>query len=258
MEKVEKTEDEWRELLTPEQYAITREAGTERPFTGKYVDTKDDGTYCCVACGNELFSSDTKFDSGTGWPSFWEPMESDAGRAPSRQQSLHAPHRGTLRALRIAPGSRLRGRTQPDGSAVLHQLLCPGARLRLRGHSKLLTRRGTRRRCGNGTPPLGPARTRWPGQLGVLVGSRAEGTHRLLRPRSDRAASGGPNRTTVECLAREAPDGAPRGAASAPARGCPATGPALSGRPSPASPGRRSRPGPGGSRSSRRSPGGSR
>ena len=78
MEKVEKSEQEWREQLTPEQYEIVRNKGTERPFSGKYVDTKDDGTYCCVACGNELFSSDTKFDSGTGWPSFFEPATNDA------------------------------------------------------------------------------------------------------------------------------------------------------------------------------------
>ena len=78
MEKIEKSEAEWREQLTPEQYEITREHGTEPPFTGRYVDTKDDGTYCCVACGNELFSSDTKFESGTGWPSFFEPADNDA------------------------------------------------------------------------------------------------------------------------------------------------------------------------------------
>ncbi len=78
MQKIEKTDQEWRDELTPEQYEIMRKKGTEAPFTGKYVDTKDDGTYCCAACGNELFSSGTKFDSGTGWPSFFEPAENDA------------------------------------------------------------------------------------------------------------------------------------------------------------------------------------
>ncbi|HEU4802789.1 MAG TPA: peptide-methionine (R)-S-oxide reductase MsrB, partial [Solirubrobacterales bacterium] len=78
MEKVVKSEQEWREQLTPEQYEILRNHGTERPFTGRYVDTKEDGTYTCAACGNELFSADTKFDSGTGWPSFFEPADNDA------------------------------------------------------------------------------------------------------------------------------------------------------------------------------------
>ena len=65
--------DKFKENLTPEQYKIMREGGTERPFSGKYVHTKDEGMYKCAACGAELFSSDTKFDSGTGWPSFTEP-----------------------------------------------------------------------------------------------------------------------------------------------------------------------------------------
>ncbi len=63
-------EEEWKKILTPEQYHIMREGGTEAPFTGKFVHEKKDGTYVCAACGNELFSSDTKFDSKTGWPSF--------------------------------------------------------------------------------------------------------------------------------------------------------------------------------------------
>jgi len=75
MEKVEKTEQEWREQLTPEQYHVTREGGTERAFTGKYWDLHEDGDYHCVCCGAKLFSSGTKFDSGTGWPSFYAPVD---------------------------------------------------------------------------------------------------------------------------------------------------------------------------------------
>jgi len=71
--KTTRTEQEWRETLTPEQYGVLRGKGTERPFTGEYVHTKDDGTYRCAACDAELFTSDTKFDSGSGWPSFTEP-----------------------------------------------------------------------------------------------------------------------------------------------------------------------------------------
>ena len=71
-----KTEQEWKEELTPEQFAICRKKGTERAFTGKYYTCKEKGTYHCACCGNELFSSETKYDSGSGWPSFWQPMES--------------------------------------------------------------------------------------------------------------------------------------------------------------------------------------
>ena len=74
---ITKTEQEWRETLTPEQYRITRERGTERAFTGQYWDCHDAGTYRCVACGAELFGSDTKYDSGSGWPSFWQPLNPD-------------------------------------------------------------------------------------------------------------------------------------------------------------------------------------
>lgn len=75
--KVVKTDAEWRAELSPEQYEILRGKGTERPFTGKYVHTKTDGTYTCAACGAELFSSKTKFESGTGWPSFYEPANTE-------------------------------------------------------------------------------------------------------------------------------------------------------------------------------------
>jgi len=75
--KVVKTEAEWKELLTPEQFHVTRKKGTERAFTGEHNKTKDQGIYQCVCCGNDLFKSQTKFDSGTGWPSFWEPISAE-------------------------------------------------------------------------------------------------------------------------------------------------------------------------------------
>jgi len=76
--KVQKSEQEWREELSPERYNILREAGTEPPFSGEYTYSKDDGMFRCGACGAELFSSDSKFESGTGWPSFTEPTVADA------------------------------------------------------------------------------------------------------------------------------------------------------------------------------------
>ncbi len=78
--KVEKSEADWREQLSPDQFAVCREKGTERAFTGAYHDCKDPGLYRCVACGNPLFHSDAKFESGTGWPSFWEPVAPGAVR----------------------------------------------------------------------------------------------------------------------------------------------------------------------------------
>ena len=77
-DKLTKSDAEWRKELSPEQFHVTREAGTERAFSGKYWDTKEPGTYACVCCGTPLFDSDTKYDSGTGWPSFFKPITEDA------------------------------------------------------------------------------------------------------------------------------------------------------------------------------------
>jgi len=95
--KVEKSDAAWREALTPEQYAVCRQKGTEPPFSGKYVHCKEDGVYRCVCCGNPLFRSATKYDSGTGWPSFFEPVseasirtESDASHGMARTEVLCA------------------------------------------------------------------------------------------------------------------------------------------------------------------------
>ncbi len=76
--KIEKSDAEWRKQLTPEQYHVTRQAGTERAFAGKYHDCKTPGAYVCICCGAPLFSAETKFDSRTGWPSFWQPISTDA------------------------------------------------------------------------------------------------------------------------------------------------------------------------------------
>lgn len=76
-ERVRKTEEQWQQELTPEQYRVARKHGTERAFTGEYHDSKEEGIYRCVGCGAPLFGSETKYDSGTGWPSFWAPADED-------------------------------------------------------------------------------------------------------------------------------------------------------------------------------------
>jgi peptide-methionine (R)-S-oxide reductase len=75
IEKIEKTEEEWKQSLTPEQYNVMRQKGTERPFSGQHYRNKEHGVYLCAACGQRLFTSEHKFESGTGWPSFWQPID---------------------------------------------------------------------------------------------------------------------------------------------------------------------------------------
>ena len=98
---IPQTDEEWQARLTPEQYQVTRQKGTEGAFTGEYWDAKDPGTYRCVGCGAPLFDADTKFDSGTGWPSFWQPAdeanvetEVDAGHGMVRTE-VHCRHCGS-------------------------------------------------------------------------------------------------------------------------------------------------------------------
>ena len=121
-EKVEKTEEEWRAALTPEQYRILREKGTERAFTGKYWNHHGSGVYVCAACGNPLFDSGTKFESGTGWPSFTTPAQPSSVEDARGPQPLHVAHGGALPALRLPPGPCLRRRPRADGPALLHEL----------------------------------------------------------------------------------------------------------------------------------------
>jgi len=110
MEKIMKSEQEWRQELTPEQYHVMREAGTEPAFTGKYYKTKDSGTYVCAACGQPLFDSETKYESGTGWPSFYKPVE--AGSVEEHDDNAYGMRRTEVRCSRC--DAHL-GHVFPDG-----------------------------------------------------------------------------------------------------------------------------------------------
>jgi peptide-methionine (R)-S-oxide reductase len=117
--KVEKTDREWREQLSPAQYEVLRNKGTERAFTGQYFDEKREGTYRCAGCGAELFSSDTKFDSGTGWPSFTEP----ANRANVELLDDHSYGMHRIEVNCAACGGHL-GHVFPDGPGSTGERYC--------------------------------------------------------------------------------------------------------------------------------------
>ncbi len=118
-ETITKTEEEWRSELSPEQYAVLREAATERPWAGRYVDCHEDGTYRCAACGAELFSSGTKFESGSGWPSFYEPVNGQ--NVELRRDVSHGMQR--VEVLCRACGSHL-GHVFDDGPQPTGQRYC--------------------------------------------------------------------------------------------------------------------------------------
>jgi len=117
--KVVKTEEEWRQQLTSEQFRVARQKGTERPFTGEYNNSKEAGVYQCVCCGNDLFSSETKFDSGTGWPSFWAPINQENVEAEA-DYSLFMPR---TEVLCNNCGAHL-GHVFNDGPAPTHLRYC--------------------------------------------------------------------------------------------------------------------------------------
>lgn len=116
---IEVDEDELRQRLSPEQFEVTRRAGTERAFSGAYVDTKDPGVYRCVVCDLELFRSDTKYDSGSGWPSFWEPISDD--RVTLHTDTSHGMVRTEANCARC--GSHL-GHVFPDGPQPTGERFC--------------------------------------------------------------------------------------------------------------------------------------
>jgi peptide-methionine (R)-S-oxide reductase len=119
MSKITKSEEQWRRELTPEQYAVCRRKGTEAPFTGEYYTEKTPGVYHCACCGSPLFDSETKYESGTGWPSFWAPL--DVAQVETEVDLSHGMRRVEVTCARC--GAHL-GHVFDDGPAPTHQRYC--------------------------------------------------------------------------------------------------------------------------------------
>ncbi len=119
VEKIVKTDEEWQAQLTQEQFEVTRLHGTERPFTGEYDGCKDPGTYVCVCCGNKLFESKAKYDSGTGWPSFWAPLNKDSVETKTDRAMFT-----TRTEVHCARCDGHLGHVFPDGPAPSGQRYC--------------------------------------------------------------------------------------------------------------------------------------
>ncbi len=169
--EIEKSDDEWRKLLTPAQYDVLRKHGTERAGTSPLNAEKRKGTFACAGCDLPLFSSDTKYESGTGWPSFWQPL-AERDRHDGRQVVLHDPHRGALPPLRRASGACVRGRPEADRSALLHQ----------RRGAEVHARRGER--AGVSCLPHGEEPTQSAASRTMARARGHPSRHSALRPRS--------------------------------------------------------------------------